>query len=198
MSSAPEDRIRLIDTDAVPAHIAVIMDGNGRWARQRNLPRIAGHRAGIQSVREILEASVELGVGALTLYAFSTENWKRPPSEVRALMELLREYLDREIDNLDRNDIRFETLGDSSALGPVIRSELEHAVERTADNGGLRFNVALNYSGRDELLRAVNAILTQAKDDPRLLEGVTEEHISRHLYTAGLADPDLLIRTSGE
>ncbi len=198
MPSAPDDRIRLIDPDAVPAHIAVIMDGNGRWARQRNLPRIAGHQAGIQSVREILEASAELGVGALTLYAFSTENWKRPPSEVEALMELLREYLGREIDNLDRNDIRFGTLGDSSALSPVIQSELKHAVERTAANSGLRFNVALNYSGRDDLRRAVNTILSKAKDDPRLLEGISEEYISRHLYTADLADPDLLIRTSGE
>lgn len=198
MSSAEEDLVKQIDLNALPAHVAVIMDGNGRWARKRKLPRVAGHRAGIQSVREILETSAQLGVGALTLYAFSTENWKRPAAEVQTLMELLREYLHKEIDNLDRNNIRFGTLGDTEELNPVVQRELERAIRRTQSNGGLRFNVALNYSGRNELRHAMNAILAEAREDPRLLDGVTEEDISRHLYTADLPDPDLLIRTSGE
>jgi undecaprenyl diphosphate synthase len=188
----------LIDPNALPVHIAVIMDGNGRWARKRCLPRVAGHRAGIQSVRDILEASADLGIGVLTLYAFSTENWKRPLAEVRTLMDLLREYLAREIDNLDRNNIRFGTIGDRSALGDVVRNDLEQAIRRTSENTGLRFNVALNYSGRAELRQAVDAILSEARENPRLFDGVTEEDIARHLYTSDLPDPDLLIRTSGE
>ena len=145
MSSVAKDLVKRIDPNALPAHIAVIMDGNGRWARRRKLPRVAGHRAGIQSVREVLESSASLGVEALTLFAFSTENWKRPRTEVQTLMDLLREYLNREIDNLDRNNIRFGTLGDTSELSPVVQQELDRAIDRTRFNGGLRFNVALNY-----------------------------------------------------
>jgi undecaprenyl diphosphate synthase len=187
-----------IDPNALPVHVAIIMDGNGRWARSRRLPRVAGHRAGIQSVRDVLEASAELGIGALTLYAFSTENWKRPPAEVSTLMELLREFLGREIANLDRNNIRFQTIGDTRALSATIRGELDNAIRRTAENAGLRFNVALNYSGRAELCHAVNALIAEARENPRLFSGVTEEDIARHLYTSDLPDPDLLIRTSGE
>ncbi len=198
MSSVAKDLVKRIDPNALPAHIAVIMDGNGRWARKRKLPRVAGHRAGIQSVREVLESSASLGVEALTLFAFSTENWKRPHTEVQTLMDLLREYLKRELDNLDRNNIRFGTLGDTSELSPVVQQELDRAIDRTRINSGLRFNVALNYSGRNELRHAMNEILAEAKEDSRLLDGITEEDISKHLYTADLPDPDLLIRTSGE
>jgi undecaprenyl diphosphate synthase len=198
MSNPEQDLVSQIDLKALPSHIAIIMDGNGRWARRRNRPRVAGHRAGIESVRETLETSTALGIDVLTLYAFSTENWKRPRTEVETLMGLLREYLRKEIDNLDRNNIRFNTLGDTSGLSNVIQEELVHAIDRTRTNDGLRFNVALNYSGRDELRHAMNAILAEAREDPRLLDGITEEDIARHLYTADLPDPDLLIRTSGE
>jgi undecaprenyl diphosphate synthase len=198
MSTVEQDLAALIDPKGLPAHIAIIMDGNGRWARKRNRPRVAGHRAGIQSVREVLETTSELGVKVLTLYAFSTENWKRPKAEVRTLMELLREYLRKELDNLDRNNIRFGTLGEISVLGATVEQELARAIERTQGNTGLRFNVALNYSGRDELRRAMNVILAEARQNPRLLDGITEEDIASHLYTADLPDPDLLIRTSGE
>ncbi len=198
MSNAGQDMASLIDPKALPVHIAIIMDGNGRWARGRRLPRVAGHRAGIESVRDVLEASAELGIEALTLYAFSTENWKRPRREVETLMRLLREYLDKELDSLDRNNIRFETLGDTAELGLSIHQELESAIERTRSNTGLCFNVALNYSGRAELINAVNKILAEARTNPRLLDGITEEEFVQRLYTAKLPDPDLLIRTSGE
>ncbi len=198
MSSAEQDLTRLIDPKSLPAHIAVIMDGNGRWASKRKLPRVAGHRAGIQAVREVVEASAELGVHVLTLYAFSTENWKRPRREIQTLMELLREYLGKELDHIHSNNIRFGTIGDTPQLGTAVQQELDRAIEQTQFNSGLRFNVALNYSGRNELVHAVNELLQEAKENPRLLEGVTEEDLSKHLYTRDLPDPDLLIRTSGE
>ena len=198
MSSVEEELNGLIDTKSLPSHIAVIMDGNGRWASRRSLPRVAGHRAGIRSVREIIQASAELGVGVLTLYAFSKENWKRPRAEVRTLMELLKEYLGKELNAIHKNNIRFGTIGDTGQLDTSIRTELDNAIEKTRSNTGLRFNVALNYSGRTELLHATNEILKEARDNPRLLDGVTEADIARHLYTADLPDPDLLIRTSGE
>ena len=198
MSEVGQNLIHMIDPKALPVHIAVIMDGNGRWAKQRSLPRVAGHHAGIESVRDVLEASAELGIGALTLYAFSTENWKRPRREVETLMRLLREYLDQELDNIDRNNIRFDTLGDTAGLGPAIQQELDTAIGRTRSNTGLRFNVALNYSGRAELIHAFNTILAEARQNPALLDGIKEEDLVRRLYTADLPDPDLLIRTSGE
>ena len=198
MSNVGQDLTRLIDPKALPVHIAIIMDGNGRWARLRSLPRVAGHHAGIESVRDVLEASAELGIGALTLYAFSTENWKRPRREVETLMGLMREYLGKELDNIDRNNIRFNTLGDTAQLGPTIKRELEVAIDRTRSNTGLRFSVALNYSGRAEIIHAINSILSEAKQNPNLLEGIKEEELVRRLYTVDLPDPDLLIRTSGE
>ena len=181
-----------INRDALPAHIAVIMDGNGRWARKRGLPRIAGHRSGINAVREVLEGAAELGISVLTLYAFSVENWKRPAAEVRTLMLLLREYLNRELDNLDRNNIRFQTIGRTDRLEPSVKQELDKAIARTQSNSGLTFVVALNYGGRTEIVDAVNRILATRRDS------VDEAEFSRHLYTNGLPDPDLLIRTSGE
>lgn len=168
------------------------MDGNGRWARKRGLPRVAGHRSGINAVREVVEGSAELGISVLTLYAFSVENWKRPAAEVRTLMMLLKEYLNREIDNLHRNNIRFRVIGRIEGLDASVRHELDKAIARTQTNTGMIFVVALNYGGRAEIVDAVNRLIA-AKQGP-----VTEADLSRNLYTAGLPDPDLLIRTSGE
>jgi undecaprenyl diphosphate synthase len=184
-----------IDRNALPRHIAIIMDGNGRWARKRGLPRFLGHRAGINSVREVVEGSAELGISALTLYAFSVENWKRPEAEVRVLMELLKEYLDKELERLHSNNIRFRTIGRVSQLEAGVQRELQRGIERTEKNTGMVFNVALNYSGRAEVVDAVNHIL--ANRSP-LAGPLTEEDFAQHLSTAGLPDPDLLIRTSGE
>src|SRR5688572_10906740 len=144
-----------ININALPAHIAIIMDGNGRWARRRGLPRVAGHRFGINAVREAVEGCAELGVSDLTLYAFSVENWKRPQSEVRTLMSLLKEYLNREIENLHRNNIQFRTIGRTDQLDASVRQELEKAIERTRSNTGMIFIVALNYGGRAEIVDAV-------------------------------------------
>ena len=141
-----------IDRSALPAHIAIIMDGNGRWARKRGLPRVAGHRAGISAVREVVEGSAELGIPVLTLYAFSVENWKRPRAEISTLMQLLKEYLAKELDNIHKNKIRFRTIGRTDELDPSVRHELEKGIERTHANSGMIFNVALNYSGRAEIV----------------------------------------------
>jgi undecaprenyl diphosphate synthase len=188
-----------IDPERLPAHIAIIMDGNGRWARRRNLPRVAGHRAGMESVRSSVQTCAQLGVQALTLYAFSTENWKRPPFEVDMLWRLLQLYLRREIPDLMRNDVVFSCVGRVDGLPGPVRQEIERAAERTANNRGLRLNVAVNYSGRAELVDALNAIVGDARREGRLGElHITEQAISDRLYTAGLPDPDLLIRTSGE
>jgi undecaprenyl diphosphate synthase len=190
------DLAHQIDRNGLPAHIAIIMDGNGRWARRRGLPRVAGHRAGIGAVREVVEGSAELGVGVLTLYAFSVENWKRPRSEVSTLMQLLKEYLVKEIDNIHKNNICFRTIGRTDQLDPSVQRELEKGIERTRDNTGMVFNVALNYGGRAEIVDAVNRLLqTRLKDGPG---EISETDFARYLYTAGQPDPDLLIRTSGE
>jgi undecaprenyl diphosphate synthase len=186
-----------IPRSKLPRHLAIIMDGNGRWARKRGLPRVAGHRAGIDAVRDIVEGSAELGIPVLTLYAFSIENWKRPELEIRTLMALLKEYLDREIDNLDRNNIQFRTIGRTDQLDVSVQRELAKGIERTRANTGMIFSVALNYGGRAEIVDAVNRLLANGAGNgsPRT---VKEEEFSKYLYTAGLPDPDLLIRTSGE
>ncbi len=188
-----------IDLERLPRHIAVIMDGNGRWARKRHLPRIAGHRAGIRAVRQVVEACARLGVPCLTLYAFSVENWKRPRTEVKLLMGLLREYLKKEIAELNRNNIRFGSIGRIESLPKAVQRDLQETVEKTRRNTGLRLTLALNYGGRTELIDAVRSMASQLKEnltfDP---ETITEESFSRHLYTRDLPDPDLLIRTSGE
>lgn len=188
-----------IDPKRLPSHIAIIMDGNGRWARQRNIPRILGHRAGINAVRTVVETCAQMRVNALTLYAFSVENWKRPRHEVEGLWRLLRHYLRRELPNLMENDVQLVAIGRSESLPGSVQQDLQYVMERTANNGGMRLNLAINYGGRTELVDAVNALIDTARVDGTLdsLE-VTEETISSHLYTAGLADPDLLIRTSGE
>ena len=188
-----------IDPDRLPAHIAIIMDGNGRWARHRGLPRIAGHKAGIAPVRITVETCARLGIQALTLYAFSVENWKRPRTEVDALWRLLRIYLSRELAEMMDNDVRFGALGRLDGLPLPVRRELDSTIRATENNRGLRLNLAINYGGRAELADAVNAVLEDARAQGSLggLQ-VTEEMIASRLYSAGLPDPDLLIRTSGE
>ena len=192
--SAEEALARQIDFDRLPAHIAVIMDGNGRWAAQRHLPRVEGHRAGIESVREVVEGSARLGVQVLTLYAFSVENWKRPPTEVSTLMMLLKRYLRSELNTLLRNDIRFRVIGRAEELADDIQRELSDAEAKTAANRGMQFNIALNYGGRAEIVEAARRLIAE-RVDPETLD---EQRFAGFLYTAGQPDPDLLIRTSGE
>ena len=190
---------KAIDPERLPAHIAIIMDGNGRWARRRSLPRAAGHKAGIEPVRITVEACARLGIQALTLYAFSAENWKRPRTEVEMLWRLLRVYLRRELPELTRNGIRFTCMGRLDGLSEHVRQELDAAIAATAKNTGMRLNLALNYSGRAELVDAVTAIIEEARLKKRLDSlHIDEQSIAARLYTAGLPDPDLLIRTSGE
>ncbi len=188
-----------IDLKRLPQHIAVIMDGNGRWARKRHLPRIAGHRAGIGAVRQVVEACARLGVPCLTLYAFSVENWKRPHTEVKLLMGLLREYLKKEIKELNRNNIRFGAIGRIASLPEPVQHDLRETIEKTSSSTGLRLTLALNYGGRSELIDAVRDLASElnGKDAPDL-EAITEQSFSRYLYTRDMPDPDLLIRTSGE
>jgi undecaprenyl diphosphate synthase len=183
-----------IDLRRLPRHIAVIMDGNGRWARERRLPRVAGHRAGIKAVRETVEIAARLEIEVLTLYAFSRENWKRPRAEVSTLMALLREYLKKELQTLMDNDIRFKVIGRVGDLPQDARKELDRGLEATANNRGLQFNIALSYGGRTEIVDACRAII--AAGIPA--DGVDDETLASHMYTAGQPDPDLMIRTSGE
>ncbi len=190
---------KAIDPERLPAHIAIIMDGNGRWARRRSLPRAAGHKAGMEPVRITVETSARMGIQALTLYAFSAENWKRPRAEVDMLWRLLRVYLRRELPELMRNGIRFTCMGRLDGLSERVREELDAAIEATAKNTGMRLNLALNYSGRAELVDAVASIVEEARIAKRLDHlHIDEQMIASRLYTAGLPDPDLLIRTSGE
>lgn len=181
-----------------PRHIAVIMDGNGRWAGQRGLPRVEGHRAGITAVREVVETAARTGLEALTLYAFSVENWKRPEGEIKALMELLKEYLAKELPKLLEHSIRFETIGRREELPADVREQVSSARAATADNDGLRFVIALNYGGQTELVDAFRAALEDFRRGALDPEDLDEELLSSYLYTAGLPHPDLLVRTSGE
>jgi len=188
-----------IDPARLPVHIAIIMDGNGRWAERRRLPRVAGHKAGIGPVRSTVEACARLGVKALTLYAFSVENWKRPRHEVETLWRLLRYYLRQELPELQKNDIRLQAIGRLEALPEIVRAELDAAVEATANNRGLLVNLAINYGGRAEIVDAVNAAIEMARIDGSLDSlRMDEDLIATNLYTAACPDPDLLIRTSGE
>jgi undecaprenyl diphosphate synthase len=188
-----------LDPHAIPAHIAIIMDGNGRWAKRRGLPRFAGHRAGVNRVRSVVEDCSRLGVRALTLYAFSAENWKRPRAEVDMLWRLLRFYLRHELEDLQRNNIRLQSSGRVEALPQRAYEQLRDVERLTARNTGMVLNLAINYSARNEIVDAVNSILDEARIEGRLSGLVVDEQtISRRLYTAGLPEPDLLIRTSGE
>src|SRR6185295_2073517 len=182
----------------LPRHVAVIMDGNGRWAKLRHKRRVEGHRAGIDSVRDVVETSARVGLEVLTLYAFSVENWKRPPTEVSTLMGLLKHYLRRELQTLLRNNIRFQVIGRMGDLPADVRGELNRAMERTRTSTGLLFNIALNYGGRAEITDAVQRLLADVVANGKDPAAITEESLSSYLYTAGQPDPDLLIRTSGE
>src|SRR5512132_1307051 len=192
---SPEaELVRQINFDQLPRHIAIIMDGNGRWAAQRHLLRVEGHRAGIDSVRDVVESSARLGIHALTLYAFSVENWKRPHTEVSALMALLKRYLRLELKTLLSNNIRFHVIGRPDELARDVREELEAAERKTAGCTGMLFNIALNYGGRAEIVDAVKRAMMSGIDPADL----DEKRFAELLYTAGQPDPDLLIRTSGE
>jgi undecaprenyl diphosphate synthase len=194
-AGSPEEALaRQVNFDRLPVHIAVIMDGNGRWAAQRHLPRVEGHRAGIESVRDVVEGSARVGIKVLTLYAFSVENWKRPVTEVSTLMTLLKRYLRLELNTLLKNDIRFRVIGRDEELAPDIRRELKMAEEKTAQSRGMLFNIALNYGGRAEIVEAARRAIA-AGIRPEQLD---EQRFGDFLYTAGQPDPDLLIRTSGE
>ena len=183
-----------VDFDRLPTHVAVIMDGNGRWAARRHLPRVEGHRAGIDSVRDVVEVSARLGIRVLTLYAFSVENWKRPPAEVSVLMGLLKKYMWLELQTLLDNDIRFRVIGCQDKLPADVRRELDVGQERTRGNRGMLFNIALNYGGRAEIVEAARRAIADGVRPSDL----DERRFAGLLYTAGQPDPDLLIRTSGE
>ncbi|HXW18170.1 MAG TPA: isoprenyl transferase [Candidatus Acidoferrales bacterium] len=195
---ADAELLEKLDLRRLPQHVAVIMDGNGRWAERRHLPRIAGHRAGVKTAREIIETSARLKLGMLTLYAFSLENWRRPQAEIDFLMQLLREYLKKELPSIHKNNIRLMIIGRSEQLSDGVRRDIERAMQITAANTGMKLVVALNYGGRAELVDAFNAILDRVRRDGLSGFRADEQTISEHLYTAGLPDPDLLIRTSGE
>ena len=192
--SAEAELAHQVNPERLPRHVALIMDGTGRWAGKRHLARVEGHRAGIDAVRSVVETSARLGLEVLTLYAFSVENWKRPAAEVSTLMMLLKHYLGVELETLQRHNIRFNVIGRVDALAPDVRTELLDAERKTAKNTGMLFNIALNYGGRSEIVDAARRILS-AGLAPQELD---EDRFASFLYTAGQPDPDLLIRTSGE
>lgn len=187
-----------LDLKRLPSHVAIIMDGNGRWAQRRHLPRIAGHRAGMKRVRDVIDTCARLYLPCLTLYAFSLENWRRPEAEVDFLMRLLREYLKRELPEIHKNNIQLLIIGRTEQLPESVRKDITDAMRQTARNTGMKLAVALNYGGRAELTDAFNAMLDHARANGLTAFRADEQSISDHLYTAGLPDPDLLIRTSGE
>lgn len=189
-NTAEAEMLALIDTARLPRHIAIIMDGNGRWAKERGRPRIFGHRAGAESVRAIIDTCARLQIEAITLYAFSTENWKRPKTEVSGLMSMLKRVLKRELAEVHGNNIRFQAVGDIAGLAPDVQGELAAATETTKGNSGMVMSVALNYGGRAEIVQAAQRAAESGE--------ITEETISENLYTHGLPDVDLMIRTSGE
>jgi len=199
LGTRDEALLSSIDWERLPRHVAIIMDGNGRWAAQRGQPRIAGHRAGVEAVRSAVDTGARLGLGALTLYAFSTENWKRPRYEVDALMRMLRKYLRLELDEIHRQNIRFQTIGRTEALASNVRAEIARASEQTAKNTGMVLSVALNYGGRAEIVDACRAAVRKLSAEGKSPEAaLTEEAIAAELYTRDLPELDLLVRTSGE
>lgn len=198
MSRTAPNYMQLIQKDKLPQHIAIIMDGNGRWARKRLMPRTMGHRAGMTTLKQVVETCAQLEIPCLTVFAFSTENWKRPHDEVDYLMSLLVEYLHKEIGELHQNGIRIRILGDYRQLPSKSRQAIDLAVEKTACNTGMVFNIAINYGARAEIIRAVQQIAGQVKRGELAPQSINEETLNEALYTAGLPDPDLLIRTAGE
>ena len=189
---------RQLPPEHVPAHVAIIMDGNGRWAQKRGLPRSSGHAAGTEALRDIIRASDDWGIKALSIYAFSTENWARSREEVNALMGLLLKYFKSEIDELDEKNVCIRILGDVDGLPDAQREAVISAMERTKDNTGLKLNIALNYGGHAELTRAAKLIAQDVADGKITVDQITDQTIENHLYTAGIPNVDLLIRTSGE
>ena len=187
-----------IDLNNIPRHVAFIMDGNGRWAKKRGMPRLVGHNAGTETLKRIVKESQRLGVEYITFYAFSTENWKRPSEEVNGLMDILVKFLKSEIDEIHENKVKISILGDISRLPNFARTQVEYALEKTKDNPGMHFNIALNYGSRDEIVRATKRIAESIQNGSLAIEDITENTISENLYTAHMPDPDLLIRTSGE
>ena len=187
-----------INLEKVPQHIAIIMDGNGRWAKQKGMPRVLGHRSGVKSVRDVTEAAARIGVKYLTLYAFSTENWNRPPSEVMALMSLLVETIKGEIRDLNKNGVRLTAIGDIEALPPATLKTLKEGIEQTKDNQRVTLVLALNYSAKWEILRASRVLAERVKAGELLPENISEAMFEQELSTHGIPDPELLIRTSGE
>lgn len=177
-----------------PAHVAFIMDGNGRWARKRGLPRLAGHRAGTENLRRVIRACVEFGVQYMTIYAFSTENWERPKEEVDGLIHILEDVIDRELDELNEEGVQLRHIGHLEALSPILRAKVQHAIELTRNNQRLILNLAFNYGGRDEIVCAIRQIVAEGIPP----EAITQELVGQHMFTAGCPDPDLIIRTSGE
>ncbi len=196
--SRDESLLARVDWERLPGHVAIIMDGNGRWAAQRGQPRVAGHRAGVEAVRSAVDTGARLGLKALTLYAFSTENWKRPRLEVDALMRMLKRYLRLELEEIHRQNIRFQPIGRIAGLAESVRRELQRAVEQTAGNTGMVLSVALNYGGRAEIVDAVRAAANELTSRGVSPVEITEGDIERHLYTRRLPELDLLVRTSGE
>jgi undecaprenyl diphosphate synthase len=188
----------MIDLERMPAHIAIIMDGNGRWAQKRNLPHMAGHNAGMQTIKEIVKASSTLGIKYLTVYAFSTENWKRSMEEVGGIFKLIVIYIEKELKELHENNVKVRVWGDYERLPGDAVESLERSLKTTENNTGLQFNIALNYGGRDELLRSVKKLAQEVEAGSLKADDITEDLIAGNLYTAGIPDPDMIIRTSGE
>lgn len=188
----------ILDKNNIPVHIAIIMDGNGRWAEQKKIPRAMGHKAGVETIRSIVKESNRIGVKYLTLYAFSTENWKRPLDEVNALMKLLFEYLRNEVEELHKNNVIVNHIGDISKLPDGCRKELLDAYDKTKNNKGLMLNLAINYGGRDEITRAIRNIVKDVKKGVLIESKIDENLINKYLYTSKIPDPDLIIRPSGE
>jgi len=187
-----------LDPNRIPRHVAIVMDGNGRWAKQRRKPRIYGHKVGADSVREIVEISREIGISHLTLYAFSSENWNRPKQEISGLMNILKSYLVSELGRLEKNEIRLSCVGDISQLPDNVRQTLEDSIKRTAGNDKMVLNLALSYGARDEICMAVRAIADACRQGEIVLDQIDHQLVADYLYTSGQPDPDLLIRTGGE
>jgi undecaprenyl diphosphate synthase len=186
---------KTLDTlQKIPAHVAIIMDGNGRWAQERGLPRLSGHKAGTENLREVIEACAEFGIKYLTIYAFSTENWNRPEEEIQGLMRIFRTMLDRELNNLHKNGVQLRHIGRLDGIDKKLQQKIQEAIKLTKGNQTLILNVAFNYGGRDEILQAVKNIVANGEN----IEDLDDDLFSKYLFTAGSPDPDLIIRTSGE
>ena len=190
----------MLDMNNIPSSVAIIMDGNGRWAEKRRLPRVMGHNAGMKAMREIVSTASQLGVKFLTVYAFSTENWNRSDEEINGIFKLLIKYVDSELDKIAKNNVKINILGDRERLAQKVNEKIEQAIKRTEKNDGLIFNIALNYGGRDEILRSVKSVCQEVKSGVLQIYDIDAEKFEKHLYTGelGVKDPDLIIRTSGE